>query len=103
MSSSGMGRCPLFDVVYSALPLPTTASLTLQGTLKESFREDFGPVSGEPNFCVCGILPSVSDYIISSIAVITILLYQTKQDEQSHIFSTFPLSNTYYANANCTQ
>ena len=32
---------PLFDVVLPAFPLPTTASPTLQGTLKDGFREVF--------------------------------------------------------------
>ena len=32
-------RCPLFDVVHPALPLPTTASPTLQGALKDGFGE----------------------------------------------------------------
>ena len=31
--------CPLFDVVHTAFPLPTTASPTLQGALKDSFGE----------------------------------------------------------------
>ena len=31
--------CPLFDVVHPAFPLPTTASPTLQGVLKDGFRE----------------------------------------------------------------
>ena len=31
--------CPLIDVVHPAFPLPTTASPTLQGSLKESFGE----------------------------------------------------------------
>ena len=30
---------PLFDVVHPAFPLPTTASSTLQGALKDSFRQ----------------------------------------------------------------
>ena len=29
--------CPLFDVVHPAFPLPTTASPTLQGALKDGF------------------------------------------------------------------
>ena len=29
--------CPLFDVVYPAFPLPTTASPTLQGALEDGF------------------------------------------------------------------
>ena len=33
--------CPLFDVVLPAFPLPTTASPTLPGTLKDGFREVF--------------------------------------------------------------
>ena len=32
-------RCPLFDVVYPEFSLPTTASPTLQGTLKDGFGE----------------------------------------------------------------
>ena len=39
VSSFGMGRCPLFDVFHPAFPLPTTASPTLQGALKDSYRE----------------------------------------------------------------
>ena len=35
--SSGMGRCPLFDVVHTAFSLPTTASPTVQGALKDGF------------------------------------------------------------------
>ena len=31
--------CPLFDIVRGAFLLPTTASSTLQGTLKDGFRE----------------------------------------------------------------
>ena len=31
--------CPPFDVVYPARPLPTTASSTLQGALKDGFEE----------------------------------------------------------------
>ena len=31
--------CQLFDVVHLAFPLPTTASATLQGALKDGFRE----------------------------------------------------------------
>ena len=31
--------CPLFDAVHPAFPLPTTASPTLQGVLKDGFRE----------------------------------------------------------------
>ena len=31
--------CPLFDVVHPAFPLPTTASPTLQGALKNGFKE----------------------------------------------------------------
>ena len=31
--------CLLFDVVLSAFPLPTTASLTLQGALKDGLGE----------------------------------------------------------------
>ena len=31
--------CPLLDVVHPAFPLPTTASPTLQGALKEGFGE----------------------------------------------------------------
>ena len=31
--------CPLFDVVHSAFPLPTTASPTLQCALKDGFGE----------------------------------------------------------------
>ena len=31
--------CPLFDVVHPAFPLPTTASPTLQGVLKDGFGE----------------------------------------------------------------
>ena len=31
--------CPFFDVVHPAFPLPTTASPTLQGALKNGFRE----------------------------------------------------------------
>ena len=31
--------CLLFDVVHPAFPLPTTASSTRQGTLKDGFRE----------------------------------------------------------------
>ena len=31
--------CPLFDVVHPAFLLPTTASLTLQGALKDGFGE----------------------------------------------------------------
>ena len=31
--------CLLFDVVHPALPLPTTASLTTQGALKDGFGE----------------------------------------------------------------
>ena len=34
----GLG-CPLFDVVRSAFPLPTTASPTLKGALKDGFGE----------------------------------------------------------------
>ena len=30
-------RCPLFDVVHSAFPLPATVSSTLQGALKDGF------------------------------------------------------------------
>ena len=38
MSSSGMsGGRPLFDVAHPAFPLPTTASPTLQGALKDGF------------------------------------------------------------------
>ena len=38
MNSSGMGgACPLFVVVHPAFPLPTTASPTLQGALKDGF------------------------------------------------------------------
>ena len=33
--------CPLFDVIHPAFPLPTTASPTLQGALKNGFREAF--------------------------------------------------------------
>ena len=36
VSSSPQG-CPLFHVVHSAFPLPTTASTTLQGALKGGF------------------------------------------------------------------
>ena len=32
-------RCPLFDVVHPAFPLPTTASPTLHGALKDGFGE----------------------------------------------------------------
>ena len=32
-------RCPLFDVVHPAFPLPTTASPILQGALKNGFGE----------------------------------------------------------------
>ena len=39
MSSSGMGRDVHFDVVQSTFPLPTTASPTLQGALKDGFGE----------------------------------------------------------------
>ena len=40
MSSSGMGRgCPLFVVVHPAVPLPTKASPTLQGPLKDCSGE----------------------------------------------------------------
>ena len=40
MSSSGLGKeCPLFDVVHQAFLLPTTASPTLQGSLKDDFGE----------------------------------------------------------------
>ena len=31
--------CPLFDVVHPAFPLPTTASPTLHGVLKDGFGE----------------------------------------------------------------
>ena len=31
--------CPLFDVVHPAFPLPTTASPTLKGALKDGFGE----------------------------------------------------------------
>ena len=31
--------CPLFDVVHPAFPMPTTASPTLQGAMKDGFRE----------------------------------------------------------------
>ena len=31
--------CPLFDIVHPAFPLPTIASPTLQGTLKDDSRE----------------------------------------------------------------
>ena len=31
--------CLLFDVVHPAFSLPTTASLTLQGTLQDGFGE----------------------------------------------------------------
>ena len=31
--------CPLFDIVHPAFPLPTTASPTLQGALKDGFGE----------------------------------------------------------------
>ena len=31
--------CPLFDVVHAAFPLPTTASPTLQGAMKDGFGE----------------------------------------------------------------
>ena len=31
--------CPFFDVVHPAFPLPTTASSTLQGALKDGFGE----------------------------------------------------------------
>ena len=31
--------CPLFEVIHPAFPLPTTASPTLQGTLKDGFGE----------------------------------------------------------------
>ena len=34
----GQGR-PLFDIVYSVFPLPTTASPILQGALKDGFGE----------------------------------------------------------------
>ena len=34
----GLG-CPLFDVVHPAFPLPTTASPTLKGALKDGFGE----------------------------------------------------------------
>ena len=37
-SSNGQGR-PLFDVVYPAFPLPTTASPTVQGALKDVVGE----------------------------------------------------------------
>ena len=40
MSSFWHGqRCQLFDVVPPAFPLPTTASPTLQGALKDGFGE----------------------------------------------------------------
>ena len=40
VSNFGMDRlCPLFDVVYPAFSLPTTASLPLQGALKDGFGE----------------------------------------------------------------
>ena len=32
-------ECPLFDVVHPALPMPTRASPTLQGALKDGFGE----------------------------------------------------------------
>ena len=32
-------RCPLFDVVHPAFPLPTMASTTLQGVLEDGFGE----------------------------------------------------------------
>ena len=32
-------RCPLFDIVHPAFPLPTTTSPTLQGALKHGFGE----------------------------------------------------------------
>ena len=41
-AKSGVGRdilCPLFDVVHPTFPLLTTASPTLQGALKDDFRE----------------------------------------------------------------
>ena len=38
VSSFGQ-ECPLFHVVHSAFPLPTTASPTLQGALKGGFGE----------------------------------------------------------------
>ena len=31
--------CPLFDVVHPAFPLPTTASPTLQGAIKDGSGE----------------------------------------------------------------
>ena len=34
--------CPLFDVVHPAFPLLTTASPTLQGTLRDEFRDPWG-------------------------------------------------------------
>ena len=38
-SSSDLQRCPLFDIIHLAFPLRTTASPTLQGALKDGFRE----------------------------------------------------------------
>ena len=38
VSSPGMD-CPHFGVVHPAFPLPTTASPTLQSTLKDGFGE----------------------------------------------------------------
>ena len=52
MSSSDIHwqECPLFDVVHSAFPLPTTVSPTLQGVLKDGFGEAV-VVCGMPEPC----------------------------------------------------
>ena len=39
MTRAGRQGCPLFDLMHPAFPLPTTASPTLQGALKDGFGE----------------------------------------------------------------
>ena len=55
--SSGMGRCPLFDVVHTAFSLPTTASPTVQGALKDGFGKAVVEVD-MPEACKCPSLYS---------------------------------------------
>ena len=49
--------CPLFDVVHPAFPLPTTASPTLQGAMKDGFGEAV-VACDMPEPCKCSSLGS---------------------------------------------